>query len=203
MNEMRETAPVQAFLAYGWIVGNETAPKFMRWDYQTEVARTAYTAAPYSGSINTGTNIGDAIRSKNRFNGLMRGPIQTTQSLKANTAGGAADGCIIYRFFKGYNPTGGDAQLLTESYYSSSLFTNLSTTPSQLLTGSHNIPPTRFNNEFLFIQIQLAVQGSGTGTTQDANIFTGPTTQSVFRMYNFEISNACADILNHDEYPAP
>jgi hypothetical protein len=206
MYALSVTAPTTTFLnnSSGWIVGTIAATGYQLMDFQSEVARTVFQVTPYSGSPNSSSNAGDCMRTP-----LLKGEIplsasvEITQSVKANTAGGAMDGRFIYRFWKGANPTGHQATLISNTFFSSSTVLNLATTATQVCFASIPLPLSRFDDEYLFVQVQWQITGAGGGTTADCNLWVGPTSQSTVKLTAFQPYLSNPQIFNFEEFPAP
>jgi len=170
----------------GWIVGSNTPPLFSALDYGTEIARTAITSGTPIPTLNSASAAGNAIFVIGPMTGSFASENwQITQSVKAVTAGGEQDGNFHYRFFKGSNPTGSGATLISAVYATSSGVTNLATTNPQTCMTTYNPGVINLNNEYLFVACQWKLTGAGGGVQRDVNIYVGGPTGSLMITANW------------------
>lgn len=183
------TAPTTATTGTGWVVGTVTPTKYARQDSGTERASTALAAGAQPDGAPDNT-LGDCWRSENTINGIFA---NANWSLSFSVIGvsrttGTHDGCFRVRIWKSANADGSSASELTGSVQTTTQFTNLSNSVAQTLTVTWSPGATKeLNNEYLFVQVALQLDGAGGNANCDvlnrvganANITTSDFTANV------------------------
>jgi hypothetical protein len=158
----------------GWIVSTGATNHS---EYYNDVERAAATF--------TGTTVPDG--SLDTSNGdFWTSPIHVTAgnyasanwsihfACRANTVGGAQDGRMRCRLFKGPNQDGSGATQITGAQQNGGLVTDLATGTTQVSTATFN--PGAFSiaaNEYVFVQLAWERTGAGGMTTSDVNVRIG------------------------------
>jgi hypothetical protein len=114
----------------------------------------------------------------------------------AVSAGGAQDGRITMRVFKGQRDPADDTAWinvteLTAALLSGTIVTNLTTAASQTSTVTWSAPAFFLNNEFLIAKMAWQITGAGGANTQDVLIRYGVTataTSTTFRDRTYNIN---------------
>jgi len=171
---LSSSAPADANTTWGWNMGQLTPPRFCQMDQGVEVPRTSlqWTTTP-SGSVPNNT-IGDCMVA-GPYSGIFNnGRWEITMSVRAVTQVQGQDGGFIYRLWKSSTPTGVGATLITSSYESSSVVTNLTTTVTPLY-ATVTYPTFIMRNEYILLQTWWSIIGASTNNTSDADFSVGAT----------------------------
>jgi hypothetical protein len=190
-----ETAPPNTNTTWGWIVGQNTPPNFAEMNRGIEIIRNggAWRAFVTQSAPNQ-TASGSA-----GGNGWMMGPIngefvpgrwQVTMSVKSTTSAAGQDGRFIYRIWTCASGSGAIAALVTSSFIppfiSSSLVTNLTTTP-QVTTTSIAMPQINLHGGYIFFHTNWSITGASTNNGGDVDFVMG-SAASVIRPTGFVTS---------------
>jgi hypothetical protein len=173
-------------------------------DFQTEKAvATMGSSHTASNSPITAAGAGDCFVI-GPIHGLFEAGLWgINKCIKGNTQGGEADGRFLFRVYTGSVANGTGAGLLTPTFFTSSDYTNLTTTTHQHISCSASLPVISCQaKKFIFFQTQLWTTGAGGGTTRDVNFYFGPSTASrvtttQFLDHQFQFSQT--QIFNDDD----
>lgn len=177
--EMSETSPgAEAYASpvYGWIVSTGAGPDWSSADSQVERAASTFGATQQpDGTIET--VVGDCWRTLNTLNGDFAAGIWEFHGVvRANSNGGAQDGNLEFRLFKGTAADGSDATEITPTGNAiGSAYTNLATTASQDSTINKSFDAFTASSQYIFVQVGCKRTGAGGMTTADVNIRIGDT----------------------------
>lgn len=156
----------------GWVVSTGATNHS---EYFNDVERAASTFTGTSvpdGSLDT-TN-GDFWVSPTPLTGdFASGTWNIHFACRANTVGGAQDGRIRVRLFRGPNQDGSGATEITAGQQNGGLVTDLATGTTQVSSASFNPGAFSVNNEYIFVQLAWERTGAGGMTTSDVNVRIG------------------------------
>lgn len=152
----------------GWIVGTGATLNSAWFNDVERGLSTFIDTVPPSGTLDT-TN-GDFWVSPTALNGTFDGANWSIHfACIATTNGGAQDGRMRCRLFKGVNQNGTSATEITAAQQSGGLVTNLATSASQLSTATFNPGAISLSNEYIFVQIGWERTGAGGMVSADVN----------------------------------
>lgn len=188
--------------AQGWNVGTNVANRVCQMDFGTEVARTsAQWVSPATGSAPHNV-IGNCYVIGPLNGTFHQYPIQVSMSFKAITNASSQVGRLILRVWKGDDPTGNGAVLVTGSFISSSLSPALSATNViAALTASIPVPSFSLKGEYLFLHTQWGITTAGGNTNADLNTIYGGVTASSIVLPSFISTPSTNFKLIEEEYP--
>lgn len=154
--------------ATGWIVSTGST-NHSEWFNDVERAASTFTGTTVpDGSLDT-TN-GDFWTSPTALTGTFDGANWNVHfGARANTGGGAQDGRMRCRLFRGPNQDGTSATEITAAQQSGGLVTDLTTSATQVSTATFNPGAVSVNNEYIFVQIAWERTGAAGMTSHDVN----------------------------------
>lgn len=156
----------------GWIVSTGSTNHSAYFNDVERAASTFADANPPDGSLDT-TN-GDFWTSPAALTGdFASGNWNVHFACQAQTNGGAQDGRMRCRLFRGPNQDGSSATEITAAQQQGGLVTDLATATTQVSTATFNPGAFSVTNEYLFIQLAWERTGAGGMTTSDVNVRIG------------------------------
>lgn len=170
-SDMSETDPgAEAYRSpvTGWIVSTGST-NHSEWYNDTERAASTFTGTTVpDGSLDT-TN-GDFWVTDTTYSGTFANADWVVYfACRANTNGGAQDGQIRIRLFRGANQDGSSATEVTAAQQTGTAVTNLATSATQVSTVTFNPGSFSVTNEYIFIQLAWERTGAGGMTSSDVN----------------------------------
>lgn len=192
--QLTETAQADAVTATGWIVGTgATQHAAMDWGIEVPSANFVDTTHP-DGTLDNTT--GDFLRTENALTGAFAaGNWSLTFVLTAETSGGAADGRIRFRLFKGSAADGSNAVEITSAQQSCGIATDVGTKVSSALT-TFNPGAFSLNNEYLFFQIAWERTGAGGMANSDVHLVTGSSSTVGTRIVTTDLGQTVQHYVN-------
>ncbi len=170
------SAPTQARISTGWVVGTLAATRYARMDAQTERASTAHTTTPVQPDGAPDNTLGDCFRSENPISGTFA---NANWSLSFQVEGetrttSTHDGILRIRVWKSANADGSSPTELTSATLTTSQYTNLANSAYQTLTATWSPGAAiSLNNEYLFIQVAHQLDGAGGNANSDTHLAVG------------------------------
>lgn len=158
----------------GWVVSTGATNR-AAYQNDTEVAASAFTSTtPPDGSLDT-TNGDFWVSPIHAAGGTYASANWNIHfACRAQTVGGAQDGRMRCRLFKGPNQNGSSATEITGAQQNGGLVTNLATSATQVSTATFN--PGSFTvaaNDYVFVQLAWERTGAGGMSTSDVNVRIG------------------------------
>lgn len=152
----------------GWIVGTG-ATNHSAWANDVEQASATFVdLLPPDGSLDT-TN-GDFWAWPTTLHGDFASANWNIHfGCQANTNGGAQDGRMRCRLFRGANQNGSSATEITAAQQSGGLVTNLAAGTTQVSTATFNPGAFSVTDEYVFVQIGWERTGAGGMASSDVN----------------------------------
>lgn len=156
----------------GWIVGTG-ATNHSEYENDAERASSTFTGTTVpDGSLDT--VLGDFWVSPAPITGSFdAGNWNVHFACRANNNGGAQDGRMRCRLFRGPNQDGSGATEITAAQQQGGLVTNLATSATQVSTATFDPGAFSVTNEYIFIQLAWERTGAGGMTTADVNVRIG------------------------------
>jgi hypothetical protein len=169
--QLLETTATDVITATGWVVGTgSTNSGAMRWGVEWTPAWSGTTDP--DGSLDNTSGQADYLRTESAYTGTFANANWTfTFSLTAETQGGAADGRIVLRLFRGANADGSSATEITSAQQQCGIASNVGTKVESALTL--NPGSITLTNEYLFVQVAWLRTGAGGMSTSDVHLVTG------------------------------
>jgi hypothetical protein len=156
----------------GWVVSTGSTNHS---PYANDVEQAASTFAdtnPPDGSLDT-TN-GDFWVSPAPLSGDFANANWSIHfAARAGNNGGAQDGRMRCRLFRGANQDGSGATEITAAQQQGGLVTNLATSATQVSTATFNPGAITLTNEYIFVQLAWERTGAGGMTNSDVNVRIG------------------------------
>lgn len=155
----------------GWIVSTGATNHSPYFNDVEQAATTFVDTSPPDGTLDT-TN-GDFWVSPSPLTGdFASGNWNVYFAVQRNSGGGAQDGQIRCRLFRGANQDGSSATQITSAQQTGSAVTNLSTT-TQVSTVTFNPGAFSVSGEYIFIQLAWERTGAGGMSNHDVNVRIG------------------------------
>lgn len=173
--ELSETDPgaeADASPATGWVVSTGST-NHSAFAAQTERAASTFAdTAPPDGSLDT--TLGDFLRSATKYTGDFASANWNVHfACRAGNNGGAQDGRMRCRLFRGTNEDGSAATEITGAQQQGGLVSDLTTSATQVSTATFNPGAFSVGGEYLFIQLAWERTGAGGMTNSDVNMRIG------------------------------
>lgn len=152
----------------GWVVSTG-ATNHSEWFNDVERAASTFTGTTVpDGSLDT-TN-GDFWVSPTPLTGDFASANWNIHfACRANTNGGAQDGRMRCRLFRGPNQDGSGATEITAAQQQGGLVSNLATSATQVSTATFNPGAFSVAGEYIFVQLAWERTGAGGMTSSDVN----------------------------------
>lgn len=168
---LSESAQTAATTASGWTVSTG-ATNHSELESGVERAASTFTGTTVpDGSLDS--TLGDAFRA-GPFTGNFANANWTFQfAVRAVTNGGAQDGRIRFRLFKGPNADGSSATEITAAQQQASEVLNVATGADSNSTLTFNPGAFSVENDYLFVQVAWERTGAGGMTNADVLLRTG------------------------------
>lgn len=152
----------------GWIVSTGSTNHS---EWFNDVERTAST---FSGTVvpdgSLDTTNGDFWVSPTTLNGDFASADWNVHfGCRANTNGGAQDGRMRCRLFRGPNQDGSGATEITAAQQQGGLVTDLATSATRVSTATFNPGAITVTNEYIFVQLAWERTGAGGMNNSDVN----------------------------------
>lgn len=168
------TAPSDGIIQAGWQTPNTLSPtKYCLMAANLIQASGNFVSTEPSSAPDN--SLGDCFRSEDKLTvSWSSANWASVLSAIAQAAGGSQDVSLRYQLWKGSAADGSDATtLFSSTFQDAGSFVNLAT--GSPATQSANVLPSAISlsDEYLFMQIVLRLDGSGSGATNDAFLYGG------------------------------
>jgi hypothetical protein len=152
----------------GWIVSTGLTNHSAYFNDVERAASTFVDTAPPSGGLDSAN--GDFWVSPAPLTGdFDAGNWNIHFAARANTNGGAQDGRMRCRLFRGPNQDGSGATEITAAQQQGGLVANLATSATQVSTATFDPGAFSVAGEYIFVQLAWERTGAGGMTTSDVN----------------------------------
>lgn len=155
----------------GWIVSTGTTNRSPYANDVEQAAATFVDNTPPDGTLDTIN--GDFWTSPILNGDFASANWEVHACVRANTNGGAQDGNIYCRLFKGANQDGSGATEITGAAQTSTAYTNLATSATQDCVMTFNPGAFTLTNEYYFVQLACGRTGAGGMTSADVDFRIG------------------------------
>jgi hypothetical protein len=161
------------FTATGWVVGTGSTNHSAMFKEVERAASTFANTTPPDGSLDT-TNIDFIPDLSGPYSGTFASANWTINfNVRAVTGGGAQDGRIRFRLFRGSNSDGTSATEITAAQQQCSIVTDVTTDADFNSSLTFNPGEITLTNEYLFVQVAWERTGAAGMTNHDIAIRTG------------------------------
>lgn len=154
----------------GWIVSTG-ATNHSPWENDVERAAATFIATTQpNGTLESISGNGDFWTSPAPLSGDFANANWSVHfACRAQTNGGAQDGRMRCRLFRGPNQDGSGATEITAAQQQGGLVTDLATSATQVSTATFNPGAFSITNEYIFVELAWERTGAGGMTTSDVN----------------------------------